>query len=359
MFTVRQWTGREARALQLARRATVRGFAEELGVAPRTVSDWARHGAGIVPRPDTQAILDTELARCTQDELERFYNLLETDPSPRSVTALSRAATAPAPLDYEQWSDDLDRAAVAVGRQSFSLALGLIDRWQRRTAAHARLEDRGLYLAARSLVLRGDIQRDRGALLGPGSAAHAYTQGLEIFEALAIPRRSAQVQLSLAVIHEMSGALRQAAGQYRAFSRDARLAARDQARARLWVGTALTKLNEVEPAVRIMTDAARQFEALDEPEDWSVAQQKLALAHRGAGRLDQALRLIEVAANGHVDTAPMQHVRLRTAHAHILLTDPATRQSGLALLDDCQTVAVQYGLSHQQRAIANLRASAA
>ena len=39
-----------------------------------------------------------------------------------------------------------------------------------------------------------------------------------------------------------------------------------------------------------MASAAREFEDLGEAEDWSVAQQKLALAYRGAGDLGQAQR---------------------------------------------------------------------
>jgi tetratricopeptide (TPR) repeat protein len=349
--TVRQWTGREATALRLAKRASVRGFAEELGVAVRTVTDWGRFGAGITPRPDTQAILDTALARCSPQETERFHAEIDQD-----AAALPRTAPAAAPtLDYEQWSDDLDRAAIAIGCQSFQLASSLIDRWRTRSAAQTRLSERGLYLTARAWVLHGDIRRDQGTLLGPASADRAYATGLEIFTELDIPRRAAQVELSRAVVREMSGALQQSARSYQLLSRDLRLNERDRARARLWVGTALSKLQHNDAAVRIMTDAARRLEELEEPEDWSVAQQKLALAHRGAGRLDEALRLIEVARNSHVDDSPMQQVRLRTAHAHILVSDRATHESGLALLDACEAMAVQYGLSHQQRAIATVR----
>lgn len=47
----------------------------------------------------------------------------------------------------------------------------------------------------------------------------------------------------------------------------------------------------------------------------------------------------------------MQHVRLSTAHAHILLTDTATATSGLALLSEASQLAAESGLSHQLRAI--------
>lgn len=88
---------------------------------------------------------------------------------------------------------------------------------------------------------------------------------------------------------------------------------------------------------------------------WSVTHQKLALAHRGAGHLDQALGCIDVALTSGVDDTPMQRVRLDTAYAHILLTDRVTRREGLALLERSGELALQYGLAHQHRAIAAIR----
>ncbi len=72
MTTVRRWTGHEARALRNALRLSVRAFAEQLGVAVRTVSKWEAGGAATVPRPDTQAILDTALGRADAAARERF-----------------------------------------------------------------------------------------------------------------------------------------------------------------------------------------------------------------------------------------------------------------------------------------------
>jgi hypothetical protein len=107
-----------------------------------------------------------------------------------------------------------------------------------------------------------------------------------------------------------------------------------------------------------MTQAAREFEDLGEAEDWSVAQQKLALAHRGAGNLGQAQRLIGIACDSSAAETPTQKVRLSTAQAHILLTDTATRAQGLALLDDTAQLAQRCGLSHQLRAIQAIRQDA-
>lgn len=70
--TVDQWSGRETRMLRHALRLTVRDFAEDLGVSPRTVSKWEAGGPDHVPRPELQAALDTALARATEEQRARF-----------------------------------------------------------------------------------------------------------------------------------------------------------------------------------------------------------------------------------------------------------------------------------------------
>ncbi|GAA1272914.1 hypothetical protein GCM10009609_40010 [Pseudonocardia aurantiaca] len=72
MTTVRRWTGHETRALRMAPRLSVRAFAEHLGVAVRTVSKWESGTVGALPRPDTQAVLDTALSRADRAAQERF-----------------------------------------------------------------------------------------------------------------------------------------------------------------------------------------------------------------------------------------------------------------------------------------------
>ena len=136
---------------------------------------------------------------------------------------------------------------------------------------------------------------------------------------------------------------------------DDRLSRRDRARARLWGGTALSKHGNHDYAARVMLAATRDFEDLAEPDDWSVAHQKLALAHRGAGDLTQALHFIDIARSTATTDSPMQRVRLDTAHGHILLSDPATRDDGLHVLDKAAKMAAQYGMSHQLRSIEGIR----
>ncbi|WP_146778795.1 hypothetical protein [Actinomadura craniellae] len=108
----------------------------------------------------------------------------------------------------------------------------------------------------------------------------------------------------------MSGALHEAAHRYQELAGDERLGGQDRARARLWIGTALSKAGEHRYAVCVMAEAVREFEDLGEAEDWATAQQKLALAHRGADEQDQALRFIAIARDNGTSDTPMYRVRL-------------------------------------------------
>ncbi|NIH83249.1 hypothetical protein [Amycolatopsis granulosa] len=346
--TAHQWTGREARLLRHALRLSVRGFAAYLGVAARTVAKWESGGTSTVPRPDTQAILDTALARADDGARTRFEVL---------VTGARESGPAPGPSprhDYEAWTDDLDRTVACLGRQEFRLASTLLGRWLDRFEPDSS-DAQGLYLYGRSLRLLGEVRQDQGALRGPLSAEPVYRQALRVFTELKSPRRVAQLELQLVVIAEMSGQLESAAARYTSLTTDDRLSAHDRTRAQLWVGTALSKRGLHETATRHIVPAIRAFERLEEPADWSIAHQKLALAHRGAGDLTAAGRAIEVALSHRVDDTPLQQVRLDTAHAHILLSDGATAGSGLATLDRTARLSARYGLMHQVRSIEGIR----
>ncbi|MEU2389373.1 hypothetical protein [Streptomyces sp. NPDC007369] len=355
MATVHHWTGLEAKTLRLALRLSVRAFAEHLGVGVRTVSKWEKLQALTEPRPDTQAILDTALARADAAAHLRFETFLSETGRPGTETAGRRATPAgPLAWEYESWADDLDRVVVALSQQDFTFADSLLSRWLSRFKT-PELDYKGLYLFARSTALLGDLKRCRGTLVGPMSAQHSYVGARAVFTQLGIPRRVAQLDLSLAVVTEMSGKLETAARAYETLAVDDRLSPRDRARARLWVGTALSKDGRHDYATRVMTAATRDFEDLAEPDDWSVAHQKLALARRGAGDLTGALRFLDVARTTGTARSPMQRVQFITAQAHILRTDPATRDDGLRLLDEAAQIAAQSDLGHQLRSIEAIR----
>ncbi|MFE7141311.1 helix-turn-helix domain-containing protein [Streptomyces sp. NPDC057644] len=348
--TVHQWTGLEARALRKALRKSIRGFAEHLGVAVNTVAKWEKLLADTTPQADSQAILDTVLARADPAVQERFGRLLDND----GVTPRLRKQPAPSVGDHETWAEDLERAVVCLSRQDFGFAWTLLDRWLHRVPP-CELDDRGQYLYARTLTLFGDMRRLQGTVCDLITAASVYADARSLFVGLRIPRRTAQIDLSLAVVEEMSGRLAEAASRYGALAEDARLSRLDRVRARLWIGTALSKQGEADSAIVLMRSAAREFYDLAEPEDWAVAQQKLALAHRGAGDLTHALRYIETARSAGRPNSPLEHVQLDTAHAHILLSDPATAGEGRTALAGAAATAGRHGLGHQLRSIEAIR----
>lgn len=59
---------------------SIRGFADHLGVAARTVSKWEERGAATTPLPDTQAILDVALHRADDSAKRRFKSFLDEHP---------------------------------------------------------------------------------------------------------------------------------------------------------------------------------------------------------------------------------------------------------------------------------------
>lgn len=335
----------------MALRFTVRGFAEHLGIAARTVSKWEAAGSATFPRPDTQAMLDTVLARADGWAQQRFEMLCRSGAGP-SPTVLR-----PQRGDFESWTDDLERASVALSRQDFGAAGTLVERWLTRFPP-AELDERGAYLHSRTLVLQGGIRRDQGRLAGPGSARASLLAARDGFARLGIDSRVAQTDLGLVVLQEMGGDLETSARGYESLSRDERLSGRDRALALLWVGTALSKVARPDAtahAIEMMAIASEAFEHLDEAADWSVAQQKLALAHRARGDLGRALSFIELAERNRINDSPLQLVRLNTARAHILLTDPATTGEGLQVIGRAGDMAALHGLRHQLDSITKIR----
>lgn len=79
LTTVRRWSGHEARTLRRALRMSIRGFADHLGVAARTVSKWEERGTATFPLPDTQSILDTALDRADDNAKRRFEMFMRED----------------------------------------------------------------------------------------------------------------------------------------------------------------------------------------------------------------------------------------------------------------------------------------
>ncbi len=72
MTTVDRWSGREARLLREALRLSVRDFAARLGIGLRTVNKWEARQSDITPLPHMQEVLDTALARASDEAKARF-----------------------------------------------------------------------------------------------------------------------------------------------------------------------------------------------------------------------------------------------------------------------------------------------
>ena len=72
MTIVDRWTGCEAKLLRKALRLSVRDFAERLGVGVRTVNKWEARQGDITPLPHMQEVLDTALARASDEAKARF-----------------------------------------------------------------------------------------------------------------------------------------------------------------------------------------------------------------------------------------------------------------------------------------------
>jgi hypothetical protein len=95
MDVVTGWTGRAACALQAALRMSNVAFAAHLDIGVRTVADW-HEKPGMRPRPETQQLLDTALARATAEERERFAVLTGRSPTAVSVRKDDNGAAADA-----------------------------------------------------------------------------------------------------------------------------------------------------------------------------------------------------------------------------------------------------------------------
>lgn len=90
------WTGLHAAALQKALRATNEEFAEALGVSTRAVANWNARPA-LMPRAETQQILDTALSRAHDDVKQRFAQLVKPGDTDREARQSEPAVAATQP----------------------------------------------------------------------------------------------------------------------------------------------------------------------------------------------------------------------------------------------------------------------
>ncbi|WP_309230403.1 helix-turn-helix transcriptional regulator [Nocardia sp. SYP-A9097] len=129
---VRQWSGKEARALRDAKRMSIREFAAHLGVHERLVSKWEAGGNRVHPRPVNQAALDTSLARSDDVVRARFAALIDQPLIDRPVPGFDARQDVPAQASY---SSDAE-------------LLALVDSGAMRGDALAAISERDLIMAA-------------------------------------------------------------------------------------------------------------------------------------------------------------------------------------------------------------------
>jgi transcriptional regulator with XRE-family HTH domain len=124
MTVVERWVGREARLLREAMRLTVRDFAEDLGVNPRTVSRWEASGDR-APGPELQRALDTVLARADPGQRERFLHTAgRARPGADTGTGPEPASDLSQPVASRPPGSGVSRDEDSIGRRAFVTALG-------------------------------------------------------------------------------------------------------------------------------------------------------------------------------------------------------------------------------------------
>jgi transcriptional regulator with XRE-family HTH domain len=126
MTTVQHWTGAQTKAFRQAMRLSVRAFAAHLGVDTRTVTKWEARGKTITLLPDTQALLDTALARAPEDAKTRFTQTLNSNEQQQHTAQTQQVSAAqPVSLTTGDWGAVSDPPSIATIRamsESFQVA---------------------------------------------------------------------------------------------------------------------------------------------------------------------------------------------------------------------------------------------
>jgi hypothetical protein len=71
-----RWTGQRARLLQETLGLSIREFARKLGVDPRTVTKWRKHGDGLTCNDEMQEVLTRTLELASEEQREAFLSWL-------------------------------------------------------------------------------------------------------------------------------------------------------------------------------------------------------------------------------------------------------------------------------------------
>ncbi len=179
MTTVDRWTGREATLLRQALRLSLRDFAAHLGVAVRTVNKWEARQTDITPLPHMQEVLDTALARGSEEVQERFATATrpevpghEIAPSPQVAL---HGGMVPVVVNGHMTFVPIDADAVASsGLSAFLHELRTTGAARNSTIAPCKgVQNRGVTVATSSEFGLDEVQHVAAAL----DDAHRYLDG--------------------------------------------------------------------------------------------------------------------------------------------------------------------------------------
>lgn len=181
------WDGRMSRCLRLARRMSVREFADHLGVSDRIVSKWEAAGTSR-PKAVNQSALDTSLARCDAADVARFRLLVSggnpdpaTEPAHRAPRVPKAVPRIVPTLDPALWADP--EVAEALAARDVGAIYRYLQRRgvsQRKIAAHTGQGQSEIseVLAGREIISYDVLVRIAEGLSIPrGRLGLAYTAG--------------------------------------------------------------------------------------------------------------------------------------------------------------------------------------
>lgn len=249
----------------------------------------------------------------------------------------------------EEWEFDLELAGTLVTQQAFADVDRLVA--PHLSSASRRRHPDGpsaTTLLARSFELMGDAQRDRGKLDGENGARRRYRDARELNLQLGRVTRANSNELMIAVCQEMTGHLTAARRSYQRLtqSTDEPVFDFDRERARLWIGTVLTKQGDGESALVPILQAISHFAEVGDNRMQGNAFQKLALAQLESDHPNLAQSSIEFADEYSDASTPLAFVRLVSAKAHVA-RKYGDRSSSDALFEEARTLAQANNLDHQ------------
>lgn len=205
---------------------------------------------------------------------------------------------------------------------------------------------RGTIVHAEAAMAVGHARRDQGRLSGPAGAYAHYKLAARIFSETGEVQRQANAELLAAVCVEMSGYLSHARATYARLAEAEGVSASTRTKARLWVGTTATKLDDYAPARNAILRALHGYEALGLPQEYRDAHIKLCLLEAHADNVEKAVEILDDVKNTSDRLNGIATVKLWLASADISRL-AADSTAGLSALGEAWQIIEAHGLAHQ------------